>query len=357
MDRQNIQDIYQRVKGDLSSLDMRYSVKRVLSHAITGTAHMLNGYAEHLAKLAIPDSEDEKILTSWCNLYGIERKQATKARVSFSIETTSNVFLPAGTKWTHENGLVFSLKDSVYAFGSKELVLECDEAGSSGNVEVGDTMTVSSTIPDLKSAGAVKELMVEAFDTEPLEKLRSRLRERLRRPSQGGSPNDYINWALEYPAATRAWVLPRHDESLRAKNGHVCIAFLKESSQPTDQECRELREQIKSKCPVSAIPHVVPIKTKRLMLTLELEHDESLSKEQLKAKIEAEISFMLSRVAAPKGFLNKKLEKETGRVYLSDISRAISLAQEVNSHRIVSPSDHVEPSELGQILVLGEVSF
>ena len=101
MDRQNIQDIYQRVKGDLSSLDMRYSVKRVLSHAITGTAHMLNGYAEHLAKLAIPDSEDEKILTSWCNLYGIERKQATKARVSLSIETTSNVFLPAGTKWTH----------------------------------------------------------------------------------------------------------------------------------------------------------------------------------------------------------------------------------------------------------------
>ena len=62
MDRKNIQDIYQQVKGDLSALDLRYSVKRVLSHAITGTAHMLGGYAEHLANLARPDSQDEKIL-------------------------------------------------------------------------------------------------------------------------------------------------------------------------------------------------------------------------------------------------------------------------------------------------------
>ena len=357
MDRPNIQDIYQRVKGDLSSLDLRYSVKRVLSHAITGTAHMLGGYAEHLANLARPDSQDEKTLLAWCALYGIKREEATKAEITISVDVTSSVYLPLGTKWTHETGIVFSLKSSSYAYESNELVLVCETAGKAGNVEPGDTMTVSSTIPYLRSEAKVTQLNVEAFDIEPLDRLRSRLRERMRRPSQGGSPNDYINWALEYPAAARAWVLPRHDENGVEKNGHVSVTFFKESGLPTDHERIELQQQIKIKCPVSATPHVVPIKTKRLMLTLELEHDGSLSDEQIKSKLAGEIGFMLNRVAAPKGYLNKKLEKETGTVYLSDISRAISLIPEVINHRIISPSDHVEPSETGQIIVLGEVSF
>ena len=41
------------------------------------------------------------------------------------------------------------------------------KAGKVGNVEAGDTMTVSSTLPPLKSAATVKEHIVEGFDTEP----------------------------------------------------------------------------------------------------------------------------------------------------------------------------------------------
>ena len=357
MDRQSIQTIYQRVKGDLSSLDLRYSVKRVLSHAITGTAHMLNGYAEHLAKLVIPDSEDENILLAWCNLYGIEQTPASQAEIIVSVESTDSVFIPTGTTWTHENGTIFILKESETINGAGDLRMTCKNAGKVGNVEAGDNMTVSSTLPLLKSAATVKELIVEGFDTEPLPKLRSRLRERMIRPPQGGAPNDYINWALEYPAATRAWVLPRHDENGNEKNGHVCIAFLKESGQPTDQEGMGLLYKVKRKCPVSAIPHVVKVSTEPLNLDLELEHDQSLSTDQLKARITKELSFMLNRVAAPKGYLNKNLEKESGTVFLSDISRAISLIPEVTNHRIKSPLDHVEPSKTGAIIVLGEIKL
>ena len=357
MDRPSLHDIYQRVKFDLDGMDLRYSFNRVLSHVISGTAHMLNGYSQYLSERSRPDSEDEKILLAWCSLYGVERKAASKAKILLTVESTDEIFIQAGTKWSHESGIVFSLKESVSLSDIGDITLECETAGEAGNIEVGDSMTVTATVADLKSVGKVSKLIVEGFDTEPLDRLRSRLRERLRHPSQGGSPRDYINWALEYPAATRAWVLPRCDEQGVPKNGHVCVAFLKDSSEPTDAERRDLQNQIKEKCPILAIPHVVPTKTKKLVLILELEHDSSLSKERLKLKISHEISFMLSRLSAPKGFLNKDLKKESGTIYLSDISRAISMVSEVRSHRIVSPTDHISPDETGQVITLGEVIF
>ena len=355
MNRKSLQEIYEQTKAGFAPFDLRFGTTRVLSHVISAATHMLHGYARSLSKNQIPDSEDEKILKHWCALYGIEQKPATKSEIIILAQSTAEVFLEPGAKWQHESGAVFSLKNSITVINNQEISVVCTVSGTRGNLEPGDELTITATTPNLKSSARVIKLSREGFDTETLPSLRSRLRERLRRPPQGGCPYDYINWALEHTAVSRAWVLPRHDENGKEKNGHVLLAAFKNSGALTNRERLEIEEDIKTKCPVSAIPHVVPIKTKRLNLRIEIQDDETTSEATLKSKIKKEISFMLTCLAAPKGFLNKNLKRESGAIYLSDITRSISLIPEIKNHRIISPTDHIKPTETGQIIVLGEV--
>ena len=209
MNRKSLQEVYEQTKSGFGSFNLRYGTKQVLSHVISAATHMLCSYAQSLARKQIPDSEDEKILKHWCALFGITQKPATRSEIKILLESTDEVFLEAGTKWQHESGVVFSLENPTSIKNSRVITVVCASFGTTGNLAPGGNVTITATSPHLKSSAKVLKLSKEGFDTEALSSLRRRLRERLRRPPQGGCPYDYINWALEHTAVTRAWKIGR----------------------------------------------------------------------------------------------------------------------------------------------------
>ena len=346
MNRPSLNEIYNRVSCDLNS-STRFSINKILAHAISGTAHMLYGYIEHLAKVSMPDSQDEQMLTKWCSLFNVPRKPAQNSLIRIQIETTEDIHISAGTTWRHDSGAIFVLLNGVDAAQYSEITIECDTDGEVGNIPT-TTVKVTATIANLKSQAKVTALLRSGSDIESIESWRARLQERLRRPPQGGCTYDYISWAKAIPGVDRAWVLPR----VNGNNGKVLVTYLKKGYPiPTDEECKTVQKKILKLCPATVNLEVIPPQPIELRIRLTCEPQDSITK----SDIQKEMEYLLRKKAAPKGFLNESLETETGIIYESDIHQAISAAN-VKHHLITNITGNI-PHENSQIVVFGEVNY
>ena len=347
MNRPSLNEIYNRVSSNLTQSKLRFSKDKILAHAISGTAHMLYGYIEHLSKRSMPDSSDERVLAKWCSLFNVPRKPAQKAILRIKIDTTENIHIPAGTTWRHESGASFVLPNGIDSNITPEFTVESETAGSIGNLQPA-TVIVTATIANLKSQAEVTALVRSGSDIESLDSWRERLIERLKRPPQGGCSYDYISWTKSIPGVDRAWVLPRPN----GENGKVQIAYLKkDGSIPTTEECQTVQNDLLNLCPVTVDLEVIPPQTVELHIKLNCKPQDSATK----SEIFKEIRYLLRKKAAPKGFLNDDLNSESGVIYESDIHKAISAAN-VKHHTLTSITGNV-PTENGQIVILGSLKY
>ena len=154
MNRPALREIYNRIRVDLPDTT-RYSLRKIMSDVIAGTAHMLYGYIDYLASATLPDSKITAMLNKWCDLFGIDRKPAQYAEIKVQIEATEALTIPAGTRWQFEESQVYySLLKAVDVRKQKEkftalLTLKCDFIGETGNRKKGETLTIEATIPNL----------------------------------------------------------------------------------------------------------------------------------------------------------------------------------------------------------------
>ena len=346
MKRPSLNEIYNRVSNNLGS-GLRFSTNKILAHVISGTAHMLYGYIDHLAKISMPDSQDEEVLAKWCSLFNIPRKPAQKAIIRIKVETTEEIYIPAGTSWRHDSGATFVLTNGVEVTQNAEITVECENAGEIGNIAL-TTVNITATIANLKSQAKVTALLRSGSDIEPIESWRERLLERFRRPPQGGCTYDYISWAKSIPGVDRAWVLPRPN----GHNGKVLVTYFKnDGSIPSIEECKSVETEILKLCPVTVDLKVIPSQETKLHIKISCEPLNSL----VKSQIEKEIKYLLRKKAAPKGFINEQLEPESGIIYESDIHKAIS-ASSVKHHRLDNMTGNY-PSKNSCIAVLGGIDF
>ena len=303
MKRPTLNEIYTRVSSNLNS-STRFSINKILAHAVSGTAHMLYGYIEHLAKTSMPDSQDEQMLAKWCSLFNVPRKPAQKATIRIKVEATEDILIPAGTTWRHDSGATFVLLEGTDVSQHTEIKLECDTPGSSGNIPLTNVI-VTATIANLKSQAEVTALVRSGSDIESIPSWRSRLLERLKRPPQGGCTYDYISWAKAIPGVDRAWIQPRPN----GENGKVQIAYLKkEDPIPNAEECNTVKNKILKLCPVTVDLEVVPPQQIELNLTIKVEPKNSVIEDE----INKELIYLLRKKAAPKGFVNDSLDQESG---------------------------------------------
>jgi uncharacterized phage protein gp47/JayE len=61
-------------------------------------------------------------------------------------------------------------------------------------------------VPGINSGGVTVSPLTGGADQETQDELRTRMLFEYARPPQGGSASDYIEWAMEVPGVTRAWI-------------------------------------------------------------------------------------------------------------------------------------------------------
>ncbi|QEK12703.1 baseplate J/gp47 family protein [Crassaminicella thermophila] len=231
---------------------------KVLASQIEGLFYN-QGY---ILKQAFPQTATGEYLELHGYIYGVDRKQATKAtgivRMGRNTAAIEDILIPAGTSFStlERNGVIIrgvTTEEAILTVGNTyvDIVAEAEEPGTNGNVEAG-TFTILTEPP----AGIEYVINLEPFtggtDLEDEEEYRKRLLEKVRSPQLGGNKKDYENWALAVEGVTIAKALP-----LNRGAGTVDILISTSSGLPSDVLVSEVQSYIDERRPVGADAKVI----------------------------------------------------------------------------------------------------
>lgn len=149
----------------------------------------------------------------------LPRKQATAATGNVLVGATAAISIASGATFLRGDGVVFAATSAESLSGSGVVsVPVVGPAGASSNTEASAPMDIASGVTGAGAAGASAQVdgngLSSGADIEPdglprtldTATYRGRILFRKANPAQGGSPSDYVTWALEQAGVTRVFV-------------------------------------------------------------------------------------------------------------------------------------------------------
>lgn len=337
-------DIASRLPGVSTSL-LRRSLAGILARAEAGAVHSLYGYLDFIARQALPDTAEDEYLIRWANIWLTQgRKPATYAAGSNAVQVSGapGKQLAQGTFLIRSDGVQYQTTSDLILSGSTGIVsVEAMTPGATGNTSPGVSLSLLQPVSGFDSAALViSPGVIGGVDQESLDQLRSRLLQRIQKPPQGGSADDYESWALEVPGVTRAWVYPMQ---LGAGTVTVIVADDDGSGAPIPDPAVVSAAQayIETVRPVTAEVFVAAPGVLTVNMAIKLMPNTSATQ----AAARAELEDLFLRDAEP-----------GGTILISKIREAVSVASGVEDSVITTPSENVTGG-LNQIPVLGTITW
>jgi hypothetical protein len=158
-------------------------------------------------------------LIEWGKLVGVgEPDPATQ----FECETEVIVndigsILYAGTQFLSTINDVLYITQETYTLdtATKTITVIATTGGEIGNLEVGDTLTLTNTLGIIENEAAITTIITTAVDSEDLDTdYRARVKERFQLQPQGGAYADYRIWASDVPGVLQTYIysgdIPTH---------------------------------------------------------------------------------------------------------------------------------------------------
>lgn len=330
------------IRSRLTTDELRRADAEIYGRELAGVAHGLYGNLEWMAKQLIPDTAEEEWLDRWASIWLDEPRKVAAASVgSVDVTGSNGVVIPAGTVLVRDDGAEYTTDAEVtVAAGVAVLAVTASLAGAAGNDIAGTALSFATPIVGLTSSATVTAAaLTGGADIESDDALRARLLARIKEPPHGGSANDYVNWALEVPGVTRAWVYP-----LELGAGTVTVRFVRDDDAsliPNAGEVTAVQDYIDALRPVTAQLTVVAPIAAPLDFTIAL----SPGTAAVKAAVEAELADLIRREAEP-----------GGTILISYIREAISLATGETDHVLTVPAADVTHTT-GQMATMGTITW
>lgn len=294
----------------------------VYARVQAAAVHTLYGYIDYLARNMLPDLCDEDWLYRHGRIKRCPRKDAVAASGFVRWDGISGTpTLPAGTQIQRDDQVTFTTTQTVKAAGGVLRVpLVADNPGAAGNTDDGIALRLGTPVSGIPSTGYA-DTVTGGDDTEELETWRARVMERYYWIPQGGADPDYVIWAKEIAGITRAW-------TLRHYKGTGTVGVMVATGDPThpapgDDLVQAVRNHILPLAPIAGAGLFVFAATEKVIpMTIALAKDTA----EIRAAVTAELNSLMLRDGVP-----------DGKVYLSRISEAISLATGEVAHQLRAP--------------------
>lgn len=358
--RPTLQELVTRVEGDIKAglgilTLLRRSFLKVFARVLAGLAHSLFGFLKFIERQAFPDTAEGEYLLQWASIWDVPPLEATFAEFTASVTGTAGVTIPVDRPYRRSDGVEYTTTAEVTLTGSgDEITLVAVVAGVSGRMETGDVLSIVSPIAGLASAATVVDVITVAEDAEAEASHRDRLLDRIQNPPSGGAANDYIQWARAVPGVTRAWVGPQ-----ALGPGTVVVYFVTDAEDPitpSAPKITEVEDYIEERRPVTANVSVTAPTLLDLDLTIEIKPNNAATQDA----ITEELNDLIFRDAALAGAYKSPGVLHDGKILLSRIREAISIALGEEDHNVLlvnggAPAD-VTPAT-GELIVLGTITW
>lgn len=345
--RPTLTELVSRIETDLASRlltetqPLKRSVIAVLARVMAGAVHLLHGFHEWMSRQPLADTAELEYLERLCRIWGVSRKAAAFAAGTVTFTGVSGSIVPAEAELQLADGTLYTLDaDATLAAGTATAAVTASEAGASGNLAAGQTLSLVSPVSGVTSAATVHaDAITGGLDQEADASLRARLVTRIQQPPHGGAIHDYVAWAKEVSGVTRAWCYPLH-----LGLGTVGLTFVLDGEAdpiPDSAKVAEVQAYVDALRPVTADLTVFAPTPVDIDLDIQLTPDSTAVREA----VELELNDFLERVAEPGATL-----------YLSQINEAISVAAGETDHVLVSPAANVALTT-GQFPLLGTITW
>lgn len=358
--RPTLPELIARVEGDLKAgmgitTILRRSALGSFARALAGLAHLLFGFLKYIEQEAFPDTASDENLDRWGAIWGIYRKPATFAEFQATVTGLIGTTIPINRVFKRVDGQEYQTTAEVTLAGASATIsLVSVLPGKATEVAVADVLSLLSPIAGLDSNATVSAVTIEPEDSEDDELLRVRLLDRIRQPPSGGAANDYIQWALAVPGISRAWVGPQ-----MLGPGTVSVYVVSDDEDPitpSAPKIAEVEDYIDPLRPVTADVTVVAPVLFPLNMTIELRPNVLA----VQTQVIAELTDLIKREANVAGTYKSPGVLNSGKILLSRINEAISIALNEEDHNITiingaAPADVV--SDEGELIVLGVITW
>lgn len=353
-ERPSLPQLIERAQADIESTlpgadaRTRRSNLSVLARVLSGLVHSLFGYLAWMFLQVFPDTAESEHLDRHAALWLPEgRKPAAYAVGQITVTGTPGAIITAGTVWKRADGVMYANEaEATIAAGGSVLVTVVAEAeGQVGNAAAGIALMLDSPIVGVNAQATVTAgALTGGADMEDDESLRTRVIERIQQAPHGGARFDYVSWALEVPGVTRAWCSP-----LEMGDGTVTLRFVRDddaSLLPDANEVAAVQMYIDALRPVGM--HLYVVAPVAHVLNFEIQITPATA--AVKAAVEAELRDLLLREAVP------ELGAGEGKVLLSHLREAVSLAAGETDHVMLAPTADVAPVR-GAMVVFGAITW
>jgi uncharacterized phage protein gp47/JayE len=331
-------DIDTRLPGADSRV--RRNALDVLASIIAGGLHGLYGLLDYIWRQIFPDSAEAENMARWAAIWGVARKAASAATGTAEITGVNGSVLPEDTLLVRSDGAEYrAIASATIVAGIANVAVEATAPGTKGNAPAGQKLNLVSPVAGIGSIATLTAGATTGANEESDDSLRSRLLTRIQQPPHGGNRQDYINWALEVPGVTRAWVSPGE-----LGIGSVTLRFVMDGRPdiiPLPGDIEVVQDYIDSLRPVTANVTVVAPIPRPFAFTLRTLPNSA----PVRAAVEEELRDLIRREAEPGGTL-----------LVSHIREAISLAAgELDNETVVPVADIEMPT--GEMTTFGSVVF
>ena len=268
--------------------------------------------------------------------------------------------MSAGTGFQIDNGQTYVTDAAItvgagggFSAGEYSVDITAETAGFDSNLDNGETVELQNPVAGIDSSATVSLTNTEGEATETDSALQARIVQRIQEPPAGGKSSDYIGWALEVAGTSRAWVFPGN-----RGQGTVDVSFLELDGTveeiPDSAKVLEVQEYINTQKPVTADCIVFAPVEVLVDFNIEL----SPNTAAVRSAVEDELRDLFSRENQVAGALENAGTGSTysGKIPLSKINEAISIAAGEQDHNLVLPAADVEPTQ-GEIARVGTFTF
>ncbi|WP_340620305.1 baseplate J/gp47 family protein [Xenorhabdus siamensis] len=349
---------------------LRFSNMGVLADMDAGMAHLHYGYLDYIARQTTPFTATDEWLSGWAALKKIFRKPATAAHCEqYQFTGMAGAVIPAGTRLNRGDGYQYQTltetRIDTNGQGNVSLIALLPESteddsggGAAGNAPSGTVLTLDQSLAGVDVEGTAIAPITGGADIEKEADFRSRMLLAYQGTPQGGSSDDYKQWALSVPGITRVWVRPRAAGAgtvgvyimcdNNAQGGFPIGTDGVSSHEPyavhaTGDQLR-VADALYALQPVTALVWVLsPIKY-RIDFTL---HGLSHVSTDVTARINEAIDNVLFENGNPDG---------SGRIFISELQYAIAGIPGTTGFVITSPAENIA-LPVGHLPVRGEVKY
>ena len=157
----------------------------------------------------IDTATEDEFIDYHAMLFGVTRKQGTKARGEILITGKADTTISAGSIVLKTDSTKYKLLyDTTIAFNGKAVAeVECLHTGEVGNCAIGEIVNFEIANADIFTVTNEKAF-TNGYEKEPNDSLISRAKERILKPAHSGNIYDYEKWAKEIDGVGKVLVEP-----------------------------------------------------------------------------------------------------------------------------------------------------